>query len=404
MNYDLTKQQTALKKDLKDFFQKEMKKAPPQYWKSGPFEAVYISDEGWEFYKYMKGKYAEKGWSALSWPEEYGGKGASLMDQLLFDEAQSYYGAPRDIYGVRMFGPAVLVFGSEEQKRRILPSITSGEIQYCQGWSEPNAGSDLASLSTTAVADGNDYIINGQKTWTSGAHRSDKMFLLARTDSGSNRGDGLSVFNLDLNLPGIEVKPVHFMNGDHIFNEVFFTNVRVPTSELIGKENEGWKQTRATMNFERSLIGFFGSSRRLLEECIQYVQTTRRNGRLLSEDPVIRHKLAELHVDIAVGRSLAYRVAYAEMTGNLLFSAAAASESNVFGSELYQRMANVMTEIMGLYGQVEASRWAPLNGIACDGYQFNLGFNIGGGTAEIQRNIIAWIGLGLPRLKHIARK
>ncbi|ACL05856.1 Acyl-CoA dehydrogenase domain protein [Desulfatibacillum aliphaticivorans] len=405
MDYNLTKQQIALKKEFEHFFQEEMKKAPPEYWQSGQFETVYISDAGWEFYKYMKGRYAEKGWAALAWPMEYGGAGLTLMEQLLFDEAQSLYGAPRDIYGIRMFGQAVLVFATEEQRKRILPPIVSGEIQYCQGWSEPNAGSDLAALTTTAVRDGNDYVVNGQKTWTSGAHRSDKIFLLARTDPNSSRGEGLSVFNVDLGLPGIEIRPVHFMNGDHVFNEVYFTDVRVPASELIGgEENDGWRQTRATMNFERSLIAFFAGTRRRLDEFIEYVKTTKRDGRFLAENPIIRHKIAQLHVDIEVGRSLAYSTAFAELSGNMLFSAAAASESRVFGGELYQRVANVTTEIMGLYGQVESSRWAPLNGIASDGYQFNIGFNIGGGTSEIQRNIIAWIGLGMPRLKTVKTK
>ncbi|MBU2547709.1 MAG: acyl-CoA dehydrogenase family protein [Proteobacteria bacterium] len=397
MDFKLTPEQQALKKELEEFFAREMKDAPPDY-QGNILEATFGSDGGWEFYKEIKKKYAETGYHIMAWPKEYGGRGATIIEQLIFEEVSSYYGGPHDPFGLGMFAPTVLLYGNDDQKQRILPAIASGEWQYCQGWSEPNAGSDLASLKTTAIKDGDHYVINGQKIWTTGAHRADHIFLLVRTDPSSRRSAGLSVFNVDLRLPGIEVRPIRYMNGTHLYNEIFFTDVRVPEFERIGGEGEGWKLTRATMNFERSGVGFFSEVRRGLEGLIRYVKTTRRDGRLLSENPIVRQKIAKLAIDMEVGRALAYRVGWEQEKGNLLFSAAAASEAKVMGSELAQRMSNFATEIMGLYGQLEASKWAPMNGTMVDTYQLCMGFNIAAGSSEIQRNIIAWVGVGLPRI------
>ena len=292
-----------------------------------------------------------------------------------------------------------MLYADDEQKKRLLPPIAKGEVQYCQGWSEPNAGSDLASLRTTAIKEGDHYIVNGQKTWTTAAHRADHMFLLARTDPSQKRSRGLSVFNIDMSLPGIEVRPIEYMNGATIYNEVFFTDVKVPATELIGDENDGWKQTRDTMNFERSGAGSFAAIRHRLEELIEYVKTTKRDGRFLSEDPLVRQKLARLYTDMESGRALAYKIAWLQEKGNLVFSPAAASESKVFASELGQRMADLAIDIMGPYGHVEHSKWSPLGGSMIDTYQSSIGFNICAGSNEIQRNIIAWVGVGLPRFK-----
>jgi len=292
-----------------------------------------------------------------------------------------------------------MLFGNEEQKKRLLPPIAKGEVNYCQGWSEPNAGSDLASLRTIAIKEGDHYVVNGQKVWTTGAHRTDHMFLLARTDPSEKRGKGLSVFNVEMDSPGIEVRPIHFMNGVHLYNEVYFTDVRIPEYDRIGPENEGWRLTRETMNFERSGADTFAGLMRSLEELTEYVRTTKRGDKYLYENPIVRRKLAELYGDIQRGHALAYRVAWEQEKGRLIFSPALASESKVFGSELRQRLANYGTEIMGLHGQLEESKWSPLDGAMPDIYQACTGRNIAGGSSEIQRNIIAWVGLGLPRFK-----
>ena len=400
MNLKLTEEQKALKEQFDDFFREEMKNAPSVYHYETILEAMYSTDEGWSFNKYMRDKLVKKGWYVMHWPKAYGGDDAPLIEQLLFNESHAYYHAPGiDGFGVGMFGPTLMLYASDEQKKRLLPPIAKGEVQYCQGWSEPNAGSDLASLRTMAIKDGEYYVVNGQKIWITAAHRADHMFLLARTDPSQKRGGGLSVFNVDMTLPGIEVRPIKYMNGVHLYNEVFFTDVRIHESERIGPENQGWGMTRDTMNFERSGAGTYAAVRKTLEKLIEYVKTTKRRGKYLSEDPLVGQKLARLYCDMEAGRALSYQIAWQQEKGNLRFSPAAASESKVFGTELSQRVADFAVEIMGLYGQLEHSPWAPLDGAMIEGYQASVASVIYAGSNEIQRNIIAWVGLGLPRLK-----
>lgn len=399
MNYTLTPEQINKKKEYEDFFREEMKKAPSCY-KGASMEAMYSSDEGFEFYKVMQKKLAAKGWLTMAWPKEYGGGAAPIIEQLIFNEVYSYYGAPGiDPFGVNMFAPTLMLFANDEQKKRLLVPIGKGEVRYCQGWSEPNAGSDLAAVQTTAIKDGDHYIVNGQKVWTTGGHRADCMFLLARTDSKEKKQKGLSVFHVDIKTPGLEIRPIHYMNGSHLYNETYFTDVKIPATDLIGPEGDGWRVTRQTMNFERSGAGNFTAMKRALEQLVEYAKTTKRGGQYISEDPIVRQKLAKLYIDINRGISLAYRVAWNQEQGKLVFSPAMASESKVFSSELRQRLANYATDIMGLHGQLEDSKWSVMYGSMIDMYQECLGRNISGGTSEIQRNIIAWVGLGLPRFE-----
>jgi alkylation response protein AidB-like acyl-CoA dehydrogenase len=400
MQFKLTEQQQALKKEFDDFFREEMKNAPSVYRYQSLLEAAYTTDEGWAFCQRMQKMLIEKGWYVRHWPKEYGGEDAPLVEQLILNESMAYYGVPGvDGWGVGMFGPTLMLYASDEQKKRLLPPIARGQVQYCQGWSEPNAGSDLASLRTTAIKDGEHYVVNGQKTWITAAHRSDRMFLLARTDPASKRNAGLSVFNVDMSIPGIEVRPIMYMNGVHLYNEIFFTDARIHESERIGQENQGWGMTRDTMNFERSGAGTYVGIRRVLESLLEYIKTTKRHGKLLADDPLVRQKLGRLYSEMEAGRALSYQIAWLQEKGNLRFSPAAASESKVFGTELVQRVADFAIEIMGLHGQLEHSPWAPLNGAMAESYQESVAAVIYAGSNEIQRNIIAWVGLGLPRLK-----
>jgi len=347
-------------------------------------------------------KLSENGFWGVFVPEEYGGAGMDYVAYAIIVEELSRGCAST---GVLISAHAslatwpILQYGNEEQKKKYLPGLASGETVGCFCLSEPNAGSDLANLSTMAIREGDHYIMNGQKTWTTGAHHADMMFCLARTDPNSKRSRGLSVFNINLRTPGIEIRPILYMNGAHITNEVFLTDVKVPVEERVGPENEGWKLTRATMNFERSNAGAYAGMKRILEELLEYVKTHERDGKLLAEHPSVRRKMADLFMDIEVGRALAYKIAWLQEGGNLLFSPAAASESKVFSSELRQRVSQVGTEIMGLYGQLSRSKWAPLYGSMVDGYQVTIGSTICAGSNEIQRNLIAWVGLELPRFK-----
>ncbi|MBU2647342.1 acyl-CoA dehydrogenase family protein [bacterium] len=398
MDFRLTEKELALKNEVEAFYKTEMKNAPPGF--NGGTELIYATEERFQFHKYMARKLGEKGWLSLAWPKEYGGKGATIMEQLVFSEVSGYHNTTGiDVFGIGMFAPTLLVGANEEQKQRLLPPIASGEASYCQGWSEPNAGSDLASLTTTAIKDGDVYVVNGQKTWTTGAHRADCMFLLARTDPNSKRGKGLSVFYLPTNLPGIEIRPILYMDNQHVFNDVFFKDVRIPARDLIGVEGKGWDLTRQTMNFERSGIGQLSWIRRSLERMTHYINTTRRNGKRLSTDPIVRRKLAKLLIGAELGRTLAYRIAWLHQKNDFQNLVPAASASKLYLTELSQKLANYSTEIMGPYGQLESGERAPLDGYMAELYQYCKGATIFGGTNEVQRNLIAWVGLGLPRLK-----
>jgi alkylation response protein AidB-like acyl-CoA dehydrogenase len=401
MDFSLSEQEKELQSQFDAFFKEEMKNAPPEYGNGG-LEGVYATEEGFAFHKYMAKKLAEKGWISMAWPKEYGGRGASIMEQVLFNQSRGYHDAPGiDGFAVGMFAPTLMVGATDEQKARLLPPIANGEAFYCQGWSEPDAGSDLASLTTTAIRDGDEYVVNGQKTWTTGGHRAEFMFLLARTDPDSKRGKGLSVFHHRMDLPGIEVRPLLYMDGKHVYNEVFFKDVRIPAKDLIGVEGEGWALTRQTMNFERSGSHGLGASKRKLEEMIHYVKATKRDGKLLANDPIVRQKLAKLHIDTQMGESLASKIAWLQRKNDMSSVITAASEAKIFTTELGQRVSNFSTEIMGQYGQLEESKWAPLNGSMVELYQFSVGQNIYAGSNEIQRNLIAWTGLGLPRMKMV---
>jgi alkylation response protein AidB-like acyl-CoA dehydrogenase len=397
MDFSFTAEQLELKREFEDFFSREMKLAPPRYGHGG-LEGIFGSEEGFAFHRYMAGELGKRGWIARAWPKEYGGMDAPLIEQLIFNEVVGYYrGAGIDIQGIGMFAPTLLVGATEEQKKRLLPPLARGEVFYCQGWSEPDAGSDLANIRTLAIRKGDHYIINGQKCWCSGAHRADHMFMLARTDPDSRRNKGLSVFNLRMDLPGIEVRPVKYMDTRHVFNDVFFNDVAIPKNDLIGKENEGWNLTRQTMNFERSNSGKFLAMKRTVNELMAYSITVRRDGRLLSQNPKIRKSLAELYTQAEVGQALAYRHFWDQHQRRTSTAVVNASISKVFSAESAQRMFCCATEIMGLYGQLEASAWAPMNGLMCQYYQYSPASNIAAGANEIQRNLIAWTGLGLPR-------
>ena len=397
MDYNFTEEQKALRDEMMTFFKAEMKNAPPGI-EDG--ESIYDTDEAWAFNRYMAKTLSEKGWLTMAWPKEYGGREASIIDQMIFNEAQAECGAPGvDVFGVKMFAPTLMLFANEDQKRRLLVPIGKADVVYCQGWSEPDAGSDLASVQTRAEKDGDDYVINGQKLWTTGAHRADRMFLLARTDPESTRSRGLSVFSLSMTSPGVEVRPIKFLNGAHIYNEVFLTNVRVHQSDLIGPENDGWRLTRATMNFERSGIGMFVDARKTLKELAAYMKETKYRGRYLYEDESLRRKLAKLWAETQAGLSLCYKIAWGQHTGGLAIAPHMASESKVFGSELRQRIYNLGTEILGLFAPLNKSQWSRLSGRMIEGYQNVLIATISMGTSEIQRNIIAWAGAELPRFK-----
>ena len=398
MDFQLTSEQEALKKEFESFFEEEMSKAPEGY--TWGLEGLF-SDEGWPFNKYMAKKLSEKGWLVRPWPEEYGGCNAPIIEQLIFSDVYGYYGAPGvDPLGIGMIGPTILAVGNDEQKKEHLPPIANAERFWCQGWSEPNAGSDLAALTTKAVQDGDDWIINGQKCWNTGAHRADWCFMLARTNPEEKRSKGITFFLVDMKSPGISVVPIESMDGSKHFNEIYFDDVRVPSRNIVGEVNGGWRITQATMNFERSSVGVISTVMRALSELVEFCKETEVKGKPLSQNPHIRHRMAQLAIDVETGRAMSYKCGWLQEKGDIMAAAAASCAAKVFSTELWQRLAFTGIEIMGLYGTIQSgSKWAPLQGRFEALAQSTPGYKIGGGTSEIMRNIIAWIGLELPRVK-----
>jgi alkylation response protein AidB-like acyl-CoA dehydrogenase len=350
------------------------------------------STEAFDDQRWFNRQLAAKGWIAPAWPTEYGGLGAGHIEQMIFAEELAYHRAPpgQRVFGVGMIGPTLILHGNEEQKRQHLRGITSGEVCWCQGYSEPGAGSDLASLKTMAVRDGDDYVVNGQKIWTTGAHVSDWIFLVARTDPDAPKHKGISFLLVDMKTPGITVRPLVNMTGHHEFNEVFFEDVHVPKRNLVGEENNGWYVAMTLLDFERSSVGVTAAGRRMIEELTEFA---REAGGV---DSVVRMRLAQSVVEIEVARMMSYRVAWMQQAG--LHPSYEASMVKVFATEMMQRLYNLGVNLLGSHGQLApGSKWAPIRGRIEQGYLANVAPTIYSGANEIQRNIIATRGLGLPR-------
>jgi alkylation response protein AidB-like acyl-CoA dehydrogenase len=299
--------------------------------------------------------------------------------------------------GVAMIGPTLIIHGSEEQKKEHLGKIIAGEVQWCQGFSEPESGSDLASLQTRAVRDGDDYVINGQKIWTSGAQFAHWMFMLARTDPDAPKHKGISYFVLDMKSPGVTVRPLVNMGGNAAFNEVFFDNVRVPASNLVGEENRGWYIGTTTLDFERSSIGSSVGQQLQVEDMIRFAtEHVGDHQSVLGHSSTVRNELADRLIEAKVARLLSYRVITMQAKG--LVPNYEASMTKLYASELGQRIARTAIKVTGLYGQLLGDgEWSPRKGRYGQMYVQTLASTIAGGTSEVQRNIIATRGLGLPR-------
>ncbi len=396
MDFKFTPKEEALRKEFSDLFKEEMKNAPPEW--GTAMESMLSRDACAKFHRQMAKKLGEKRWLSRPWPTEYVGQDAPLTEQFIFSEVIGYYkGAGFDHWGVSLLAPTLLVSANDEQKKEHLPYIARGERFWTQLWSEPGAGSDLASLTTRATREGDDYVVSGQKTWTTGAHRADWGFLLARTNPAERRSRGLSFFLVDLKSPGITIKPILSLEGSHMFNEVFLDNVRIPARNRVGEENEGWVASQMTSNFERSMIELFSLLKRDFEDLVEFSKKPTKGGDIPVNNPLVRNKLAQLALEIDVGRAMSYFILWSQIKGGLVVAAPMACAAKVYGTELMQRLIYAGCQIMGLYGQVGESRWSPLKGLYEREYQLCVGSNIAGGSSEIMRNIICSMGLGLPR-------
>jgi alkylation response protein AidB-like acyl-CoA dehydrogenase len=390
MDYRFSDEEETFRTEVQSFLRSEL----PEDWDYDPFE---LTEDRWEFARDFTKKLAAKGWVAPAWPQEYGGQGMPYMKQVVLSEEIAYHRAPNtSLIGVTYAGPTIIVYGNDEQKNQFLPGITSGEIVWCQGYSEPNAGSDLASLQTRAVKDGDDYIINGTKIWSSNAHKANWCFFLARTDMDAPKHKGISYFITPMDTPGISVRPLVNMADEHVFNEIVFDNVRVPVKYLVGEENRGWYIGMTTLDFERSNISTAAQYRRTFEQLVDYVKKG-TNGKMEIDDDGVHAKLAELAIENTVGRYLSLRVASMQERGQIPNYESSAAK--VYHSEYGQRLANAGVQMMGLYGVLdEESKHARLRGRFARTYLTSIGSTIAAGTSEIQRGIIAQRGLGLSRI------
>jgi len=399
MDWADTTEQAAFRQEVQSVIQQSL---PPRY-RAG--EGDWEEDRASESEAHRKDAkdwqdaLAAKGWVAPHWPKEYGGAGLSPMEQFIFKQEMSLAQAPSvGGQGVSQLGPTLIVHGSPEQKAEHLPKILSGEVNWRQGYSEPGSGSDLASLQTRAVRDGDDYVINGQKIWTSGAHIADWLYVLVRTDPDAPKHRGISFLLTDRHAAGITVRPLINMAWTHEFNETFFEDVRVPARNLVGEENRGWYVGATLLDFERSNITGAIVARRNIDELLEYVRTD--DGRAkskLDRFDTLRHEVAEEYVETEVQFQFSFRIISMQNAGQI--PNYEASTAKLFNSELVQRLARTGTKVFGLYSNIwsEDDERAPLKAKFTFNYVRSVPATIAAGTSEIQRNIIATRGLGLPR-------
>jgi alkylation response protein AidB-like acyl-CoA dehydrogenase len=340
-------------------------------------------------------KKADAGWACISWPKEYGGREATAIQSVIWGQEESKYNTPSNIFaiGTGMCGPTILAHGNDDQKQKWIPKLLSGEEVWCQLFSEPSAGSDLAGLRTTAVKDGNDWVVNGQKIWTTGAQFCDWGILVVRTDPNAKKHAGLSYFIVDMHSPGIEIRPITQINAGQGFNEVFFNDVRIPDANRLSEVGNGWAVAITTLMNERASIGGGGTSGSL-GDLIELAEETEINGKPAIEDSAVRERLADFYVR---SRGVQY-------TGNRTLTALSrgttpgpeASLGKLVGAVLAQDMAAFGIELAGISGMVADHRHAVSDGTWHEMYLAIPGLRIAGGTDEVLRNIIAERVLGLP--------
>jgi alkylation response protein AidB-like acyl-CoA dehydrogenase len=397
MDFTLTPEQQSFREEVRSWLTKHL----PKDWSSKVQAASDVPrEEAYDFLRQWQRKMYDAGFVGLTWPKESGGRGLTFMEEMILQEEMAQAKAPPvlNILAVGMAGPTINAYGTEEQKKRYPPKMLSCEEIWCQGYSEPNSGSDLAALQTRAVKDGDHYVINGQKVWTSLAHIADWMMLLARTDPAAPKHKGITYFLLDMHAPGVTVKPLKQITGDAEFNEVYFDNVRVHESQILGGLNNGWAVGLTTLKYERLALGF-GLQVRLriaLDGLVDLARRSSKNGAPASKDPVMRQKLAQMWIDTEVFKYTGARAITKLLKGEL--PGPEASTGKMMWVEGHQRLQELAMELEGPYAQLtKGSRWAVENGLWQYGFLRSRANSIEGGTTEIQKNIIGERVLGLPK-------
>ncbi len=388
MDLEFTPEEKSFREEVRTFLKNEL-----------PADIAAKVDEGRELSKSDIERWQAilnaRGWLAATWPEQYGGPGWSVTQRHIFSEECALHNAPRLVpFGLSMMGPVLIKFGTEEQKAELLPRILDGTDWWCQGFSEPNAGSDLASMKTRAVREGDEYVINGQKTWTTLGQHANKIFCLVRTDPDVKPQAGISFLLVDLDTPGVEMRPIKLIDGSKEVNEVFFTDARVPASKLIGEENQGWTIAKYLLTHERTNIAGIGFSIKDLERYKKLAAKVTRDGRKLSDDPAHAAMLAEVEADLK-----ALEISNLRMLANAAEGAASPVDSSLLklkGTQVRQQIQAMIRSALGPAGQAmpqedeDTIAGIPANAERAAAVYFNhRKLSIYGGSNEIQRNIVA---------------
>jgi alkylation response protein AidB-like acyl-CoA dehydrogenase len=403
MDLNYPEEAQAFRNEIRAWLEKNL----PDGWFEPDF--TMTSDEQQRFNESWTAKLFEGGWICAGWPVEYGGKGLSMMDQVVLNEEFARAGAPMraDFFGDTLVGPTILQWGTDEQKQEFIPGILGGTIAWCQGFSEPDSGSDLASLKTSAVLDGDEWVINGQKVWTTQAQHADYVFLLTRTDPDAPQHAGISYLLVPMHQDGVEVRPITQVDGSAEFNEVFFTNARCPKNNVVGGVNNGWKVAMTTLGFERGSSSTTGY-RRFLKEWELVVREAKRMEK--TESPLVRDALIKSWSKVKIMEINGYRTLTDALHGT--HNAALLGACNkMFWSEAHRTSTNLAIDILGMEGQILTGKGLsegsvnrlrrgradyPVSELQA-AFFFARSETIWGGTAEIQRNIIGERALGLPK-------
>lgn len=389
MNFGFTPENEAFRQEVRQFLDEhitpELRTELEQGRRQGPGPLT----------KELLVKLGQRGWIGMSWPKEYGGQGRDVVDQYIFEEECVRARVPLDLNNILEQAPAIMVAGTEEQKRYFLPRLVKGEVTFALGYTEPSGGTDLASLKTRAVEDGDEFVINGQKMFTSGAHYSTHLYLMARTDPDLPKHHGISIFLVPMDTPGITVRPLWTLTGGRT-NEVFLEDVRVPKTALLGEKNNGWYIGASALNLGRAGARRYYTYITAYENIVRFVQEHRFNGRSLADDPVIRDKLAELYCEAQVCRLFTWRSL--SMVKRGINPPYEISSEKVWGPEFHARSTEIITQILGPYAQLwEGSELTPAKGDFAKQYVGAMVSTFAHGSVQVMRDAIARRGLGLPR-------
>ncbi|MCL4422164.1 MAG: acyl-CoA dehydrogenase family protein [Actinobacteria bacterium] len=383
-----TQEQEALRSELREYYEALL---TPEV-----EEELALSEGIGPLVRAIVRKMGADGWLGIGWPKEYGGQGRSAIEQFIFFDESMRSGAPVPMLTINTVGPTIMDFGTDEQKAQFLPQILAGEIHFCIGYTEPGAGTDLAALSTRAVRDGDEYVINGTKVFTSLAGGADYVWLAARTDPAAKKHRGISIFAVAMSTPGIKVIPMKLM-GSHNINYTLYEDVRVPATSLVGGENNGWTLITNQLNHERITLCSPGVIERALADVLAWAKQEKlSDGRRVVDQEWVQVNLARIHAELEFLKLINLKVAWTATQGRL--DVADASSTKVFGTELYLRSIRSLMEVIGQHAYLErGSKGSVLKGRLENYYRSLVILTFGGGTNEVQRDLIAMFGLGFPR-------